>query len=118
MGTGLQVATPIALAVALAEVFSAFQEMSAAGTANARELADAIGAALPQVLFAGLFGSLGAVISLLTVLFTNYRSRWFFWCSLGLAVFNLSGVPWATLLALAQLAVFVVKRREFFVRSD
>jgi hypothetical protein len=91
----------------------ALQAIIATGSSDPRILAEALGQAMIPLVLWGAAGVLGLSATVATLIFSKYRARWFYRCSWAFAVLYLLFVPVGTLIALALIAVLVIKRREF-----
>jgi hypothetical protein len=94
-----------------------FQGITASGTADPQAMAAGIATALVPVIVAtgvSVFGTLGSV---LIVLASNYRARWFYKASVVLAIAHLFAIPFGTIQGLAFLILLIVKRNDFRERT-
>ena len=126
IGTAVASAIYVGMVLLVSDVLEVFQRMASSGSDDAQIMAAGISRALVNVIVAGVFGSVGLIIVLLTVWFSPYRARWFFWTSLLLAITYLLFIPIAAVavvfvvipvLAAVLVILLIAKRREFFQRS-
>lgn len=95
-----------------------FEAISASGNTDPKVMADGIGKALVPVVFWGAVGVFGLLTTLITMLVSRYRARWWFWTSWVFAAIYLLFVPVGTVLSIALIVVLAVKRREFLGPLD
>lgn len=92
-----------------------FAEITASGESDPRVMAEGIGQALVPVVFWGAVGSHGLLVTVVTLVASRYRPRWFFWSSAVFAViYILLFPPVGTTIGAALLVLLIVRRREFF----
>jgi len=78
-------------------------------------MAEGIGRALVPVVFWGAVGSHGLIVTVVTLVASPYRARWFFWSSAAFAVlYILLFPPVGTAVGAALLVLLAVRQREFF----
>jgi hypothetical protein len=90
-----------------------FREITASGESNPRVMAQGIAEAMvPVILAVGVsaFGILGSVVLIVA---SSYRARWFFRLSVTLAIVHILAFPLGTAYGIAFLVLLLVKRREF-----
>jgi hypothetical protein len=113
LATAVQCAVLVGLAAFVVLVTRVFQEITASGSSDPRVMAEGIGQAMiPVVLAIGIsvWGILGSV---LIVVASNYRARWFYWASVALAIVHILTIPFGTVFGLVFLVLLVVKRDKF-----
>jgi hypothetical protein len=111
--TAVQCALLVGIFFFVLGMIETFREITASGESNPRVMAQGIGeAGVAVVLAVGVsgFGILGSVVLMVA---SSYRARWFFRLSVALAIVHVLAFPFGTAYGIAFLVLLLVKRREF-----
>jgi len=95
-------------------VVQAYNKMSDGGQEASAEISRQVSFALSTTAIGIVVGLLGAVMILISVLFFNYRSKWFYSWSIGLSILWCIAVfPMGLIIGIPISILFTSRRREF-----
>ena len=98
-------------------VLETFREITDSGESNPRVMAQGIGQAMVPIVVATSVSAFGILGSVVLIVASSYRARWFFRLSVALAIVHILAFPFGTAFGLAFLVLLLVKRREFRPRQ-
>ncbi len=113
IGTVLSASILVAIVSSVLRFAALFNQIVVDGTGDPEMMAGGIAASLVPLVSGIITGSVGLLISLLTTLFSRYRSRWFYRCSFGFSIVYMLAFPVGTVIAICFLVVLIKRRAEF-----